>query len=392
MTDTIRVNQTSIAKVAVTGGAMSGVSAPKKASAMAPQAPVSGLAAAASRPAPMAMDESLSAANMGGALKLLSGAAAFGPSFKFVNMSESKAVAAVHTALAALQSRLPFAPSKHGFAPALATTDDLGLTHVRMNRLYDGLPVFGEQVISHLDASGKATDFTGNTLPAQLPVDTKATQSAESALATARACFDGKAEQVGGPTLLIAKTDDGAYHLAHHVTVATYGDAKAPRKMHYFVDAHSGEVLPLTFNEHGGFIPDFRLQGAREQAQVKGKAFSGSAVEGTGNSIYLGNVALSTTEENGKFLLRDPQANNAETRDARNGSGGAGSGNVVISDNNNKWGETSDDVRQRAGIDAQFGAVQFLKFLKDFFGRDSLDGKGMRLLSNVHVRSNYVNA
>ncbi len=392
MTDTIRVNPTSIANVAPAGMAEPTAVATKKASAAASQAPVAGLAAAASRPAPMTMEDSVSAMNMGGALKLLSGAAAFGPAFKFVNMSEAKAVASVHAAMAALTSKLPFAPSKHGFAPALATTDDLGLTHVRMNRLYDGLPVFGEQVISHLDQNGKVTDFTGNALPAQLPVDTKPTQSADSALATARACFSGKAEQVSNATLLIAKTDDGAYHLAHHVTVAAYGDAKAPRKMHYFVDAHSGEVLPLTFNEHGGFIPDFRLQGFHEQAPAKGKSIGPSAVEGTGNSIYLGNVPLSTTEENGKFLLRDPQANNAETRDARNGSGGAGSGNVVITDNNNKWGEASDDVRQRAGIDAQYGAVQFLKFLKDFFGRDSLDGKGMRLLSNVHVRSNYVNA
>ncbi len=392
MTDTIRVNKTSIAGPAVAGDATPAVKTSKKASAVAPQAPVAGLAAAASRPQPMAMDESQSTTHMGGALKILSGAAAFGPQFKFINMSEAKAVAAVHTAMAALKSRLAFAPTKHGFAPALATTDELGKTHVRMNRLYDGIPVFGEQVISHLDASGKVADFTGNTLPAQLLVDTKPTQSAESALATARACFSGKAEQIGGPTLLIAKTDDGVYHLAHHVTVATYGDARAPRKMHYFVDAHSGDVLPLTFNEHGGFIPDFRLQGAREKAATQGKAFTGSVVEGTGNSIYLGNVSLSTTEENGKFLLRDPQANNAETRDARNGSGGTGSSNVVLTDNNNKWGETSDDMRQRAGIDAQFGAVQFLKFLKDFFGRDSLDGRGMRLLSNVHVRSNYVNA
>jgi Zn-dependent metalloprotease len=103
-------------------------------------------------------------------------------------------------------------------------------------------------------------------------------------------------------------------------------------------------------------------------------------------------VPLSTTEENGKFLLRDPNFNNAETRDAKNGSGGAGSGNVVLTDDNNKWGEPSDNARAKAGIDAQYGAVQFLRYLKEFFSRDSLDGKGLRLLSNVHVRSNYVNA
>ncbi len=395
MTDSIRVNPSSIAKVADVGAAKAETISVPKAKAVAPNAPATGLAGAANRPAAMSMEESQSTANVAVALQGLGGTKAFGPGFKFINMSEASAASAVFTALSALKANVAgksIAPTLHGFAPTLATKDDLGQTHVRMNRMYDGLPVFGEQVISHMGTDGQVAGFTGNALPAKIDVDTKPKMSAESAMASARKEFAGKPERTSGPTLLIVKTDDGKYHLAHHVTLSAYDEPKTPKKMHYFVDAHSGKVLPLTFNEHGGFIPDFRLNGDYAQARAKGKALTGSVVEGTGDSIYLGNVPLSTTQENGKFILRDPNANNAETRDAKNGAGGSGSGNKVLSDDNNKWGEASDDARAKAGIDAQYGAVMFLKYLKDFFSRDSLDGKGMRLLSNVHVRSNYVNA
>src|ERR1051326_548726 len=34
-------------------------------------------------------------------------------------------------------------------------TDELGMTHVRMDRVYNGLPVWGQQVITHLGADGQ---------------------------------------------------------------------------------------------------------------------------------------------------------------------------------------------------------------------------------------------
>src|SRR5262249_39987485 len=39
-----------------------------------------------------------------------------------------------------------------GFMLLSAEQDDLGLTHVRLNQLHNGVEVFGEQLIAHLDA------------------------------------------------------------------------------------------------------------------------------------------------------------------------------------------------------------------------------------------------
>ena len=68
------------------------------------------------------------------------------------------------------------------------------------------------------------------------------------------------------------------------------------------------------------------------------------------------------------------------------------SGQTKISDDNDKWGETTDPARAQAGIDAHYGASATYDFLKEVLGRDSIDGAGEKLVSYVHVRNNFVNA
>ncbi len=169
-----------------------------------------------------------------------------------------------------------------------------------------------------------------------------------------------------------------------------------PARTHVFVEAHTGKVMSNGFSEGGGFIPDFKIELNKKNKEIKARSnaasvASESAEAGTGASIYLGTVKLNTVKNGDKFELKDP-ATNAQTRDAHNGEGGTGTENTIITDNNNNWGEKSDDPRAKAGIDAQFAAQEFLKYLKAKYNRNSLDDKGLVLLSNVHVNDNYVNA
>jgi Zn-dependent metalloprotease len=71
---------------------------------------------------------------------------------------------------------------------------------------------------------------------------------------------------------------------------------------------------------------------------------------------------------------------------------GSGAGSRELTDNNNVWGEAGDDPRAAAGVDAQFGAATTYDFYKDVLGRDSIDGRGEKLVNNVHINQNYVNA
>jgi len=109
-------------------------------------------------------------------------------------------------------------------------------------------------------------------------------------------------------------------------------------------------------------------------------------------SIYAGQVAVGATKKpDGTWKLLDKtRGQGVETRDAMNRS--SGSGAREITDDNNIWGEATDNPRNAAAVDAQFGAQTTYDFYKDVLGRDSIDGRGEKLVNNVHINTNYVNA
>ncbi|HYV49882.1 MAG TPA: peptidase M4, partial [Myxococcaceae bacterium] len=48
------------------------------------------------------------------------------------------------------------------FIPKAVERDELGMTHVRMDRTHNGVPVLGEQVIGHLGQDGNLSSLTGD--------------------------------------------------------------------------------------------------------------------------------------------------------------------------------------------------------------------------------------
>ncbi|HSI04921.1 MAG TPA: M4 family metallopeptidase, partial [Myxococcota bacterium] len=272
--------------------------------------------------------------------------------------------------------------------------DELGRTNVRLARTYDGVPIFGSEVVTHLGSDGTVRDVTSGTLPNDLSLDTKPRMSEDSSMVTAVSAFAAIPERTHGPSLVVVKLDDGEFRLAHYIALSAFADGK-PRRTHYFVDAHSGELLPLTFSDRTGARHE---QATRQVSEARNQGIAATRTgrdvpaEGTGNSIFSGNVPLTTTRDGDGYVLRDPTHNDAETRDAHNGAGGSGSRNTVFTDNDNRWAGPGDDARVRDAVDAQYAAVQYLKYLREIFGRNSLDDRGKRLLSNVHVYNNYANA
>ena len=84
-------------------------------------------------------------------------------------------------------------------------------------------------------------------------------------------------------------------------------------------------------------------------------------------------------------LLDQTRGHGIETQDAWNEN--YDHPKKPIFDNNNIWGEFLDNGRNAAAVDAQYGAQSTYDFYKDILGRDSIDGAGEKLLSNVHLRS-----
>lgn len=108
--------------------------------------------------------------------------------------------------------------------------------------------------------------------------------------------------------------------------------------------------------------------------------------------MYSGTVDLTTTQNaDGQYELNDPnRGKGVVTLDAQNKY--SASNPVAITDDNDIWGEATDDRRHDAAVDAHYGAQMTYDFYKDILGRDSIDGAGEVMQSNVHIRTNYVNA
>ncbi|MFL5356077.1 M4 family metallopeptidase [Archangium sp.] len=301
---------------------------------------------------------------------------------------------------------VPGAGAAASVSPRSVQKDELGMTHVRLDRTHEGVKVFGEQLISHLDAQGKVQSMTGelSKIPAGLgsqPVKL----SAKAALAIAQRQFNGKTDADRPPTSerVIVQGKDGQYHAAYHVQLTNTADLEKdarPRRMNYFVDANSGEMLK-SFDQMGGIeLPKAGKPGtgtptpSTPSTPGTPPTTPTPPTTGTANdtTLYSGKVDLSTTKgANGTYTLEDKsRGGGVVTYDAKNKA--QASGQTAFTDKNDAWGEASDDTRSKAAVDAHYGAEMTYDMYKEVLGRDSLDDKGEKLISYVHVDKNFVNA
>lgn len=139
------------------------------------------------------------------------------------------------------------------FVPRNVERDELGMTHVRMDRVHEGVKVFGEQIISHLDKDGKVKDITGeqSTIPAGLGSE-KPRLSPAQAVEVARKEFGAKPDKQPAVERVIYKDDSGKYQSAYRVEMSQIQGQEHPRRMNYLVDANTGKVFDR-YNEIDGF-------------------------------------------------------------------------------------------------------------------------------------------
>ena len=134
-----------------------------------------------------------------------------------------------------------------------ATDKQLGWSHVRFNQVYRGLPVFGRQLIVHLDAQNQVVSVNGQFRPA-IDVDVEPTiTAAEAEQIALDDLLNGQlqpdqrsrvtANILRGKTQLMIHVDEiDQPRLTWSVTIMT----GAPLgQWHYFVNARRGQVVHL---------------------------------------------------------------------------------------------------------------------------------------------------
>ena len=292
------------------------------------------------------------------------------------------------------------------------TTSKDGEQHARYHRTFQGLPVVGGDFVVH----SKGGKVTGQSVAQQAPITVSTTAKVAQTAARTTAAGSARAFNVNGATQPMLVVDaQGAKPALAWMTVVTgvQADGITPSHKAVLVDAQSGKTIRSTemvtsLMSAATSKQAMARKGIHKSAALTTKAPSnlrtvswasvgsptakpkkGVAADGTGKSIFLGDVTLSTTEANGGFEMVDPNHGGNSACDMNNSESGSCE---VFTDEDNAWGDGTNSDRASAAVDVYAGAASTWDYYKDAFGRNGIfdDGKGVP--SRVHYGSGYVNA
>ncbi|MFJ9412996.1 M4 family metallopeptidase [Streptomyces sp. NPDC101227] len=283
--------------------------------------------------------------------------------------------------------------------------DPDGKQHVRFVRTHRGLPVLGGDLVVHLDAKSAYLDVTRASRRGVEVASTSPKLSAGQAETKAAAAAQGRA---GTAELVVdARADRTA--LAYQVEVSDSRADEAGGVRTVVVDAATGSVLS-NIPANDSFLspavqkklrkrgerlsPTTGLTGTAAPATTgkAAKAYPGAAA-GTGSSLFVGKVPLSTTQTaKNAFTLKDSTRGKTETRDAGGKELEKFADGKAFTSTTNRWGNGTTTNRATAAVDAQYGITSTLDFYKKTFGRKGIknDGRGAHAL--VHFGKNVGNA
>ncbi|MBZ6473741.1 M4 family metallopeptidase [Streptomyces griseocarneus] len=233
-----------------------------------------------------------------------------------------------------------------------------GTVHTRYERTYEGLPVLGGDLVVHQKKNGdrdvtKATDAdiaVPSTTPSLAPSAAK-----KSALGVAADQKTAKAD--AGQARKVIWAAQGKPVLAYETTVIGVQKDGTPSKLQVITDATTGKKLFQNETVHTG----------------------------SGTSTYSGTVPLTTTQSGSSYTLTDGARGGHKTYDLNQGTSGTG---ALFTNSSDVWGAG----RQKAAVDAHYGAAVTWDFYKNVLGRTGIKGDGEGAYSRVHYGNGYVNA
>ncbi|MFF3908008.1 M4 family metallopeptidase [Streptomyces sp. NPDC001848] len=285
-------------------------------------------------------------------------------------------------------------------------TDPDGKQHVRFVRTHQGLPVLGGDLVVHLDKRGGYLGVTRAVDHAVVPATTRAELTASQAEQKAAAAAQGDA----GTAELVVDARDGGTALAYRVHVTDSRTVEAGGARTVVVDALTGRIRSDTPDSDEFISPSLaqtlrrRGESATPQtdgpAALPGLAATGSAAarypstaNGTGASLFVGTVPLTTTRTaRTGYLLKDPTRWGTETRDAEGRALETFSRGTAFTSTTNKWGNGTTSNRATAAVDAQYGITKTLDFYKKTFGRKGIGNNSAGARAMVHFGNKVGNA
>ncbi|MFR0354804.1 M4 family metallopeptidase [Streptomyces sediminimaris] len=294
--------------------------------------------------------------------------------------------------------------------------DPEGARHVRFTRTHRGMPVLGGDLVVHLT---RELAYAGVTRAAGHPLSPAAATAARLSAAQARQKAAAAAHGDAGTARLVVDARGGGAAVAYQVRVSDGGTAGTGGSSTVVVDAVTGTVRSNTPDSDAflspGLLDALHRHGekpgagravraaavpAQSAESAAGPASSASAAarypstaHGTGKSLFVGRVALTTTRTaRTRYLLKDPTRWGTETRDARGGELESFGRGRQISTRGDVFGNGTTTSRNSAAADAQYGITETLDFYRKTFGRKGIENKRKGAHAMVHFGKKVANA
>lgn len=249
--------------------------------------------------------------------------------------------------------------------------DEFGKKHFRYQQTFNGVPIWGKELMVHLNDDDSVYLAHGSHEPSLSDVNTTPGITKEEAVRLTKEHLGMTNDGVDQTQseLLIYPSENGAMILAYKVDIMPRLD----QRWIYFIDAKSGEVLHRIFNIHN-------------QVAVA-----------SGLDLNSQTRSFNAWDENGIYYLIDPSTPTPDAvsynpvtawpkpsgdtfiLDAKN-SDGSSEGFVTSASQNNGWDTTA--------VSAAYNTKVVYDYYKNTHGRNSIDDKGMSILSVVHYKQN----
>lgn len=250
--------------------------------------------------------------------------------------------------------------------------DRLQKKHAWYQQAHEGIPVWGKQVMFHMDEANQVYQFHGDYLDKPQVNITEPVIELELALEYAQQAVEAIDAELG--VALNYFQTEGESRLAYKIELLSGLD----KRWVVFIDAWNGDVLHKLFNIHH----------TGEVRSASGNNLSGEKVLFSSwfenNRYYLIDPAIPTFDELPSPLSRGPNpSGDTFVFDAK----GTKSVQVEYVSSNNLhsgWDATAVTALQNTHI--------VYEYYLDTFSRDSLDGKGKNLLATVHFDKSFNNA
>jgi bacillolysin len=291
---------------------------------------------------------------------------------------------AANTFLAGNKSLLRIKDPQNEFLLKHSLADNLGMTHLKYSQIYNGIEVWGKEVIVHLDAQGNVVSLNGSyeSTPSTI---TDLNGILDQSRAIEQATSDLQAKE-GIENLSPKFQKLFGYNGPVARKVIWYDENHVPRLVWnvevrsgltqdwiYFIDAMSGTVL----NRYNTVCSDGAKTATGQDLNGVTRTFGTYQV---GSAYYLMDASQLMFDAANSTIPDNPLGA-IVTLDIKNNDLSASAQVYYVMSNNNQWSDATS-------VSSNYNAIITYQYYLSTYNRKSVDDKNMTINSIIHVTEN----